>query len=164
VKDFITTILVNGEMARLSVFFDGDKYAPHNSQISDGLAGLDRALKALASQGITMKYTTVHKIFVADDDNEAGGLADCPELYSSRRIFRLLRFGKTEGNSNEKDNRVWGVGPVADFFCSDGRRPSWRRRRTRGAIRCRGVWTCRRRGGCGRGVYRRTIDCSFVGL
>jgi predicted SnoaL-like aldol condensation-catalyzing enzyme len=62
VKDFITTILINGDMARLTAFFDGDNYAQHNSQISDGLTGLGSALKALASQGITIKYTTVHKI------------------------------------------------------------------------------------------------------
>src|ERR1700704_1299846 len=64
------------------------------------------------SESVSRESNAVRPV-VADDDNEAGGLADCPELYSSRRIFRLLRLRKTEGNSNEKDNRVWGVGPVA---------------------------------------------------
>jgi predicted SnoaL-like aldol condensation-catalyzing enzyme len=62
VTDFITTILVNGDMARLTAFFDGDNYAQHNSQIPDGLSGLGAALKAMAAQGITMKYATVHRV------------------------------------------------------------------------------------------------------
>jgi len=62
VSGFITAILVNGDMSRLASFFDGDTYAQHNSQIADGLSGLGGALKALAAQGITMKYAKVHKI------------------------------------------------------------------------------------------------------
>jgi len=62
VTDFIGAILVNGDMARLSTFFDGDNYAQHSSQIPDGLSGLGSALKALAAQGITMKYAKVHKV------------------------------------------------------------------------------------------------------
>src|ERR1035438_5007682 len=91
-------------------------------------------------------------------------LAFCAESYSSGRISRVLRPREIEGNSHEKDNRVWGVGPVADFFRSAGGRASWQRRRTRGAVRCGGVWTGRRRGGGGRGGYGRAIDCSFVGF
>lgn len=62
VTDFIAAILVNGDMARLPTFFDGDNYAQHNSHIPDGLSGLGGALKALAAQGITMKYAKVHRI------------------------------------------------------------------------------------------------------
>ena len=48
VSDFITAILVNGDMSRIASFYDGDNYAQHNSQIGDGLSGLGGALKALA--------------------------------------------------------------------------------------------------------------------
>src|ERR1700737_10351 len=47
-------------------------------------------------------------------------LAFCPESYSSRRIFPIVRHGQTEGNPHEKGNRVCSVGAVADFFRSDG--------------------------------------------
>lgn len=62
ITDFVNTILVNGDMARLGSFFDGDNYIQHNSQIGNGLSGLGAALSALAEQGITMKYDTVHQV------------------------------------------------------------------------------------------------------
>jgi hypothetical protein len=91
-------------------------------------------------------------------------LGDCPESYSSRRILWVSQFLGLQGNSHEKDERDCGVGAVADFFRSDGGRAAWRRRRARSALRCGGVWTRWRRGGRGRGVCRRTIDCAFLGL
>lgn len=62
VADFVDSILVKGEMKRLAEFIDGDDYAQHNSKIADGLSGLGAALEAMAAQGITMKYSTVHKV------------------------------------------------------------------------------------------------------
>lgn len=62
VADFVSAILVNGKMDRLADFIIGDNYTQHNSQIADGLDGLGAALQAMAAQGITMQYTTVHKV------------------------------------------------------------------------------------------------------
>jgi hypothetical protein len=62
VSDFVNDILVNGKLEKLTSYFDGDKYIQHNPAIADGLSGLGAALKALAEQGITMKYNKVHKI------------------------------------------------------------------------------------------------------
>lgn len=62
VKHFVTDILMNGKMDKLPVYFDGDNYTQHNPQIADGLSGLGKALEYMASQGITMKYTKIHKV------------------------------------------------------------------------------------------------------
>jgi len=62
VESFVKTILVNGEFDKLTSFFDGDNYLQHNTQIADGLSGLGQALEAMAKQGITMEYDTVHKV------------------------------------------------------------------------------------------------------
>lgn len=62
VKNFVNDILVNGKMDKLASYFDGDNYIQHNPQIADGLSGLGSALKAMAEQGITMKYTSIHKV------------------------------------------------------------------------------------------------------
>lgn len=62
VNDFINTILVKGEMDKVANYFDGDNYTQHNPSIGDGLSGLGQALEAMAKQGITMKYDTVHKV------------------------------------------------------------------------------------------------------
>lgn len=62
VAGFVDDVLVHGRLEKLSAYFDGDNYLQHNPMIADGLSGLGAALKALAEQGITMKYARVHKI------------------------------------------------------------------------------------------------------
>ena len=64
VKDFISTILMKGEMDKIGNFIDQGKenYIQHNSVIGDGLSGLGQALEGMAKQGISMMYTTIHKI------------------------------------------------------------------------------------------------------
>ncbi len=63
VRSFLEDVLVNGKMEKLAGYFDGDNYIQHNPNISDGLSGLGNAIKAMAQQGITMKYNKIHKIF-----------------------------------------------------------------------------------------------------
>lgn len=62
VESFVTDILVNGQMDKLTTYFDGDHYLQHNPSIGDGLSGLGTALKAMAEQGITMEYHKIHKV------------------------------------------------------------------------------------------------------
>ena len=62
VTAFVNDVLVSGKLDKLSGYFDGDNYLQHNPAIADGLSGLGAALKAMADQGITMKYTRVHKV------------------------------------------------------------------------------------------------------
>ena len=60
VADFVDTILVNGHFDKLAHFIEGDNYIQHNTQIADGLSGLNNALEAMAKQGTTMTYKTNH--------------------------------------------------------------------------------------------------------
>ncbi len=62
VKDFLTTILVNGEMDKVGSYFDGDNYIQHNPSIGDGLSGLGAAIQAMAENGISMEYHKIHKV------------------------------------------------------------------------------------------------------
>ncbi|MEM9548664.1 MAG: nuclear transport factor 2 family protein [Bacteroidota bacterium] len=62
VKDFITAILVNGQMDKVANYFDGDNYLQHNPAVGDGLSGLGAALQTMAEQGIKMEYFKIHKI------------------------------------------------------------------------------------------------------
>lgn len=64
VADFVDTILMKGEMAKIGQFIgpaDGD-YLQHNPAVADGLSGLGQAIKALTEQGMPMIYTANHKI------------------------------------------------------------------------------------------------------
>jgi predicted SnoaL-like aldol condensation-catalyzing enzyme len=62
VRSFVDDILVNGRMDKLAGYYDGDNYVQHNPQIGDGLSGLGAALQAMAANGITMKYDTIHQV------------------------------------------------------------------------------------------------------
>ena len=62
VRNFVEDILVNGKMEKLAGYFNGDNYLQHNPQIPDNLSGLGSALEAMAKQGITMTYSTIHKV------------------------------------------------------------------------------------------------------
>jgi predicted SnoaL-like aldol condensation-catalyzing enzyme len=62
VTAFVNDVLISGKLDKLSSYFDGDNYLQHNPAIADGLSGLGAALKAMAEQGITMKYSQVHKV------------------------------------------------------------------------------------------------------
>lgn len=62
VRSFVDDVLVNGRMDTLASYFDGDAYIQHNPQIANGLSGLGAALEAMAAQGVTMTYSTIHKV------------------------------------------------------------------------------------------------------
>ncbi|NRD20060.1 nuclear transport factor 2 family protein [Winogradskyella eckloniae] len=62
VSDFLNTILIQGKMAEITTYFDGDNYIQHNANIGDGLSGFGKAVEAMAKQGITMEFKTVHKV------------------------------------------------------------------------------------------------------
>jgi hypothetical protein len=62
VKDFVQTILIDGEYNKLGQYFDGDNYIQHNSNISDGLSGLGKAMEEMGKHGIVMSYTENHII------------------------------------------------------------------------------------------------------
>lgn len=62
INDFISTILMNGEMDKIGNFIEGDNYIQHNPAIADGLSGLGSALEAMAKEGITMEYHKIHKV------------------------------------------------------------------------------------------------------
>lgn len=62
VRRFVDRILVQGQMSELTGFFHEDNYIQHNPQIANGLSGLGAALEAMAAQGITMRYDTIHKV------------------------------------------------------------------------------------------------------
>lgn len=62
VKDFIDTVLVNGNFNELGNYFNGDNYIQHNPMVGDGLSGLGKALEGMAKNGIEMIYETNHII------------------------------------------------------------------------------------------------------
>jgi len=62
VANFVENVLIGGKFDRLAQFINPQRYHQHNSQIADGLDGLGAAVAAMAKQGITMKYDTLHLV------------------------------------------------------------------------------------------------------
>jgi len=90
VRDFVSTILINGEFDKMGNFFDGDNYIQHNSAIADGVSGLGQALEAMAANGITMVFTDNH--IVLGEGNfvlsiSEGTFADQPTSFYD--LFRI---------------------------------------------------------------------------
>ncbi|HLZ09328.1 MAG TPA: nuclear transport factor 2 family protein [Chloroflexota bacterium] len=65
VIDFLNAGPVRGETVEidtLAKFFDGDAYIQHNPRIADGLSGLGAFISGLLAQGVSFKYTQVHRV------------------------------------------------------------------------------------------------------
>lgn len=62
VASFIEAVLIGGAFDRLTEFVSTESYLQHNSQIADGLDGLAQGLEAMAAQGVTMEYRTLHHV------------------------------------------------------------------------------------------------------
>jgi predicted SnoaL-like aldol condensation-catalyzing enzyme len=64
VRDFVETILINGDMSQISKFIDSEDgaYLQHNIAVADGLSGLGKALGDLAKQGMPMIFTKNHLV------------------------------------------------------------------------------------------------------
>ena len=62
VKNFVQDVLIGLHPEKLTTYFNGDAYIQHNPSIADGLSGLCAALKAMAEQGIVMKYDIIHRV------------------------------------------------------------------------------------------------------
>lgn len=63
VAEFLEKVLIGGAFERLPEYFDGDAYTQHNSNIADGLSGLNEGLQAMAKAGLIMKIAKVHMVY-----------------------------------------------------------------------------------------------------
>lgn len=63
VADFIDTILMKGQFDKVTQYIDTTTYLQHNTQVADGLDGLNNAIQAMAKQGIFMVYEKNHAVF-----------------------------------------------------------------------------------------------------
>lgn len=89
VEGFVDSILIGGDVDRITEFVSAETYIQHNSQIADGLDGLSTALAALAEQGLSLVYNARHRTVAEHDfvliqsDGDFGG----PVVYYD--LFRI---------------------------------------------------------------------------
>lgn len=88
VHNFITDVLIDGKMEKMTGYFQGDNYIQHNPNVPDKLSGLGRTLQEWAKKGITMKYDKIHTILgegnfvlIVSEGHLAGKLTSFYDLY-----------------------------------------------------------------------------------
>lgn len=62
VKDFIETVLLKGEMDKITNYINPEKYLQHNPAVADGLDGFGAAMKYFAENNMVMEYDNLHKV------------------------------------------------------------------------------------------------------
>ncbi|MFD2587004.1 nuclear transport factor 2 family protein [Croceitalea marina] len=62
VKEFVDTILLNGEMDKVVNYINPNAYVQHNPAVADGLSGFGDAMTYFAENGLVMEYETLHKV------------------------------------------------------------------------------------------------------
>lgn len=62
VKGAIEDLLMNGQMHKAPVYFNGNEYINHNPEAADGLTGLAKGMAERAQKGIFTTYLKVHKV------------------------------------------------------------------------------------------------------
>lgn len=119
VSDFVSAILVRGEMDKIANFIDGadEAYLQHNPAVADGLSGLGKALEGMAKQGISMVYNTTHKVLGEGNFVLAiseGTLGDAPTSYYD--LFRVA-----DGKIVEHWDVIETIAPELEWQNSNGK-------------------------------------------
>jgi predicted SnoaL-like aldol condensation-catalyzing enzyme len=62
VRSFVETVLIDGQLDRLTDYVDADSYAEHNSRLADGVSALQSALEASDDRRRHIDYRRVHRV------------------------------------------------------------------------------------------------------
>lgn len=62
VRSFVETVLIDGQLDRLTEFVDGDAYAEHNPRLGDEVSALRSALQAVDTGSRHIDYHRIHRI------------------------------------------------------------------------------------------------------
>lgn len=62
VTDFVTDVLLNGEMNKVTTYINPNEYTQHNPAVADGLEGFGKAMEYFAKNGLVMEYKKLHKV------------------------------------------------------------------------------------------------------
>lgn len=62
VQGLVEDVLMGKNPDRIADSISADSYAQHNPDIADGLEGVTSAFTAMAEQGVTLRYNTLHKV------------------------------------------------------------------------------------------------------
>lgn len=67
VADFVTTVLKNGAIDKVTDYVSTTSYTQHNPRVGDGLEGLAAFMDSLTAAGQSMSYEEIHKVVGSGD-------------------------------------------------------------------------------------------------
>jgi predicted SnoaL-like aldol condensation-catalyzing enzyme len=67
VRSFVEIVLIDKQLDRLTDFVDGDTYAEHNPELSDGVAVLRSALQVKNASARRIDYQRIHRVLAEGD-------------------------------------------------------------------------------------------------
>ena len=119
VADFVDTILVKGEMAKISYFIgpNDEDYLQHNPMVADGLSGLGKALGELAKRGMPMVYAKNHKIL--GQGNFVLTISEGKFLNKDVAFYDLFRVAN--GKIVEHWDTIENIPPTAEWKNNNGK-------------------------------------------
>lgn len=117
VANFLDDVLVHGRMEKLAGYFDGDHYIQHNPHIPDTVSGLARALAAMAQQGSSVTFSTVHKVL--GEGNFV--LAVSEGTYAGEQVAFYDLFRIHAGKIAEHWDVIEPIPPRAEWKNSNGK-------------------------------------------
>ncbi len=107
IENFLYDVVQGNNLEKAPMYFNGDEYIQHNSQIGDGVMSFNKAFAALAAEGMAIKFDTVHLVLAEGNFVLAvseGTYGDVPTAYYD--LFRV---------ENGKVAEHWDViEPIAD--------------------------------------------------
>jgi len=62
VRDFVKTVLIDGQINRLTEFVEADNFTDHNPRLGDGVATLQSALEAQTESRQQIDYQQLHRV------------------------------------------------------------------------------------------------------
>jgi predicted SnoaL-like aldol condensation-catalyzing enzyme len=91
VAGFLQTVLIDGELGKVTRYISQETYLQHNPLVADGLEGFGAAVAEMARHGVFMKYAKVHRIVAEGNfvlSHSEGEFASKPTQFFD--LFRVL--------------------------------------------------------------------------
>jgi predicted SnoaL-like aldol condensation-catalyzing enzyme len=62
IRKFVQEVFVDGHLAKLDNYIEGESFVEHHPGFGDGLSGLKKGFADMQAKGITLKYTAIHQV------------------------------------------------------------------------------------------------------
>ncbi len=117
VRSFVETVLVDGQLDRLTDYVDEDGYAEHNPRLTDGISALRFAFEASDKCHRQIDYRRVHRVLAEGNFVFCVSEGDCGGIHSA--FYDLFRVA--EGKLVEHWDTTEKIAPRSEWKNDNGK-------------------------------------------